>query len=96
MDLFQPLVFHPDGPIIELGAVYVGYLVITGINEQDMVIYNRVIEEGASNIAPNQWTPQGGPSTLPIPASSFSGYALDQNDLGVVVGYSIGGGYQPR
>ena len=91
----QPLVFYPDGAIIELGAVYVGYLVITGINEQDMVIYNRVIEEGASNIAPIQWTPQGGASTLPIPASSFSGYALDQNDLGVVVGYSLGGGYQP-
>ena len=91
----QPILLDPDGVILQLGPSYTGYLVITGINEANMVIYNRASQNGSS-IEPHQWTPLGGDSVLPAPSSSFSTYALDQNDLGVVVGYSVGGGYQPH
>ena len=92
----QPLLLQSDGTILELGPVYVGYLVVTGINEQNQVIYNRADQSGSFSVLPHQWSPNTGDSTLPIPSTSFSGRAIDQNDAGVVVGYSVGGGYTPH
>ncbi|MBG81577.1 MAG: hypothetical protein CMJ39_12835 [Phycisphaerae bacterium] len=90
----QPLVFYPDGSIIELGPAYAGYLVITGINEQSMVIYNRASQSGANE--PHLWTPAEGDIVLPTPDNTINGYAMDINDHGVIVGYSIGSGYVPH
>ncbi len=92
----QPLLMLSDGTIIELGPVYVGSLVVTGINEQNQVIYNRADEGDSFSVLPHQWSPSTGDSMLPIPSTSFTGRALDQNDAGVVVGYSLGGGYIPH
>ncbi|MCH2132939.1 MAG: hypothetical protein MK116_04225 [Phycisphaerales bacterium] len=89
----QPIVFLLDGTIVELEPVYTGYLVVTGINNNDQVIFNRVQTPGSSNISPRYWSPMDGTTILPLPGTAFSGYALDLNDSGQAVGYSVGGGY---
>ncbi|MEE2907934.1 MAG: hypothetical protein VX527_08900 [Planctomycetota bacterium] len=92
----QPIILYPDGTIIELEPVWVGYLVIQDINDNGIAIFNRTVNEGSSNIAPRLWSPHNGTQVLPLPGTSFSGYALDVNDNEVAVGYSVGGGYHPH
>ena len=92
----QPLVIQPDGTIIELEPAWVGYLVIMDINENGVTIFNRAIDEDSFYNLPRQWTPGEDVQVLPIPGTSYTGYAMDQNDADVVAGYSLGGGYRPH
>ena len=92
----QPLLIEPDGQFTELEPIWLGYLVMQGINEAGMVIFNRNIDNESNYIRPRQWRPGTGTLVLPVPSSAFSGYALDQDQSGNAVGYSIGAGYTPH